>query len=69
MSCRLADPLQHAGFSRVLCINLARRPDRWAQMQSRFHAQGIQGVERYPAKDGTELAIPPCWRFSAGAYG
>jgi glycosyl transferase, family 25 len=53
----------------VLCINLERRPDRWAQMQSRFQAQGIQGVERYPAKDGTELAIPLGWRYSAGAYG
>jgi len=36
------------------CLNLTRRPDRWAEMEDQFVGQGIQ-VERIEAVDGRQL--------------
>jgi hypothetical protein len=41
-------------FDHVYCINLARRPDRWADAQAQFEALGLE-VERFNAVDGSTL--------------
>ncbi len=55
-------------FPHRICINLARRPDRWATVQAQFRQQQIT-VRRWNATDGSSLTIPAGWRYSAGAYG
>src|SRR5215469_12186741 len=55
-------------FPHRICINLARRPDRWAKAQAQFQQHQFQ-VVRWNAVEGTTSKIPPEWRFSPGAYG
>jgi GR25 family glycosyltransferase involved in LPS biosynthesis len=45
-------------FDRVYCLNLARRPDRWAQASAQFAELGLE-VERWVAVDGAALAGLP----------
>jgi glycosyl transferase family 25 len=56
-------------FSRTVCINLDRRPDRWARMRDRFARLGMLTVERFSAVDGKDLDAPPQWSGMEGAYG
>jgi hypothetical protein len=56
-------------FSRAVCINLDRRPDRWARMRERFARHGMKGVERVSAFDGKAGDLPRAWAGSEGAYG
>jgi hypothetical protein len=37
------------GFDHVFCVNLDRRPDRWAEAQAELAACGISGCERFSA--------------------
>ena len=39
-------------FDKIICINLDRRPDRWAEVQLQFIKAGITNVERFSAVDG-----------------
>lgn len=55
-------------FPHRICINLARRPDRWAKAQAQFRQHHLQ-VTRWNAVDGTAIQPPPDWRYSPGAYG
>ncbi len=55
-------------FPHRICINLARRPDRWATVQEQFRQHQIT-VQRWNATDGAGLAMPDGWRYSASAYG
>src|SRR5438128_740157 len=55
-------------FPHRICINLARRPDRWAKAQAQFQQQQIE-VARWNAVDGAVIQAPPDWRYSPGAYG
>jgi GR25 family glycosyltransferase involved in LPS biosynthesis len=52
-----------------VCINLDKRPDRWARVTARFAEHGINRVVRFPAVDGEQVELPPTWRGSPGAYG
>jgi glycosyl transferase, family 25 len=45
-------------FDRIVCINLDRRPDRWAQCIELFAKHDLR-VERFPAVDGSKLADSP----------
>jgi hypothetical protein len=36
----------------IYCINLDRRPDRWAMAEKEFEKAGIRDVERFVATDG-----------------
>lgn len=66
-----AEPTQlalAACFAHRICINLARRPDRWAKAQAQFQQHQIE-VARWNAVDGATSQIPPDWRYSPGAYG
>lgn len=56
-------------FPHQICINLDRRSDRWSRMQSRFSANGLNLVVRFPAIDGSRLNIPASWQSFPGAYG
>jgi GR25 family glycosyltransferase involved in LPS biosynthesis len=56
-------------FARIVCINLDRRPDRWARVRSRFARHGIGPVERFAAVDGSSVAVPEVWRGREGVYG
>lgn len=56
-------------FPHKICVNLDRRPERWQRVQARFAEHGIDGVRRFAALDGNDLAIPAHWRHSPGAYG
>jgi glycosyl transferase family 25 len=56
-------------FPYKVCINLDRRPERWAQMQRKFAEHGIDGVRRMAAADGEKLERPAHWTHTAGAYG
>ena len=56
-------------FPHKVCINLDRRADRWQRMQADFARHGIDGVQRFPAVDGSTMTLPPGWRHTAGAFG
>jgi GR25 family glycosyltransferase involved in LPS biosynthesis len=56
-------------FPNKVCINLDRRADRWEQMRVKFDRNGLQSVHRFSAVDGLNLAVPPSWSSTAGAYG
>jgi glycosyl transferase family 25 len=56
-------------FSRIVCINLDRRPDRWRRVRARFARHGIGPVERFAAVDGSRVAVPEVWRGQEGVYG
>jgi glycosyl transferase family 25 len=45
-------------FPYKVCINLDRRPDRWAAMLENFERFGIRSVERLAAIDGKEVILP-----------
>jgi hypothetical protein len=49
-------------FPYKFCINLDRRPDRWAAMRENFERFGISSVERIAAVDAKEIELPE--RFS-----
>lgn len=55
-------------FPHRICINLGRRPDRWAMAQAQFQQHQFE-VARWNAVDGATSQIPPDWRYSPGAYG
>lgn len=57
-----------ACFPHRICINLARRPDRWTRVQAQFRQHQIE-VSRWNAVDGAAVQVPPQWRYSSGAYG
>ena len=60
------DLLKH--FSKVYCINLDRRPDRWEEACKEFEKWGIQdSVQRYAAIDGATL--PAHHTVTPGALG
>jgi GR25 family glycosyltransferase involved in LPS biosynthesis len=56
-------------FAQIVCINLNRRPDRWARARARFAVHGIAPVERFAAVDGFAVAVPEVWKGREGAYG
>jgi glycosyl transferase, family 25 len=56
-------------FTKIVCINLARRPDRWQRIQQELARHGIGPVQRFAAIDGESVAKPAGWNHSAGAYG
>ena len=56
-------------FPYRVCINLDRRPEKWARMQARFLECNLQPVERFAAVDGANVQIPAKWPESPGAYG
>jgi hypothetical protein len=56
-------------FPHRVCINLDRRPERWARMRTRFADVRLDPVERFSAVDGMKLKPPAQWPESAGAYG
>lgn len=67
----LAEPAQldlAARFPHRICINLARRTDRWAKAQVQFQQHQLE-VARWNAVDGATIQIPPDWSYSPGAYG
>ena len=56
-------------FPEKVCINLDRRPERWAQASAQFALHQINPVRRFAALDGLMLEVPPGWDGSRGAYG
>lgn len=56
-------------FSRVYCLNLARRPDRWAQFQAGLPADWpFPTPQRYEAVDW-KMAKPPDGYLGKGGWG
>ena len=60
--------LQIKMFDRIYCINLDRRPDRWAQFQTDYPAE-LPRAERWPAVDGNICKPPSWWPSSPARYG
>lgn len=56
-------------FTKVVCINLDRRPDRRQRVQAELARHGFESVERFAAIDGDAVEIPTHWKHTAGAYG
>lgn len=56
-------------FAHKVCVNLDRRPERWARMRERFAKHKITDVLRFSAIEGDRLTIPSSWQGSVGAYG
>lgn len=56
-------------FTKTVCINLDRRPDRWRRIQAELARHGFASVERFPAIDGNLVERPTHWTHTAGAYG
>ena len=46
-------------FDKIICINLAKRPDRWKQVTQEFAKAGITNVQRYYAIDGNPMG----WKY------
>jgi len=46
-------------FDKIICINLAKRPDRWKQVTQEFAKAGITNVQRYYAIDGNPME----WKY------
>ena len=46
-------------FDKIICINLAKRPDRWKQATQEFAKAGITNVQRYYAIDGNPME----WKY------
>ena len=55
-------------FSRTVCINLDRRPDRWRRMERRFFESGLGAIERFRAVDGADIEPTAAWAGQAGAF-
>jgi GR25 family glycosyltransferase involved in LPS biosynthesis len=55
--------------TKVVCINLDRRPDRWQRIQKELARHGIDSVERFAAIDGDTVEKPAGWIHTRGAYG
>ena len=56
-------------FAEKVCINLARRPERWIRSQEEFRLHGLTSVQRFDACDGTILKLPDGWDYGQGSYG
>jgi glycosyl transferase, family 25 len=56
-------------FTKTVCINLDRRPERWQRIRAELARHGIQPVERFSAIDGDVVEKPAHWTHTAGAYG
>ncbi len=56
-------------FAEKVCINLARRPERWIRSQEEFRLHGLTSVHRFDACDGTVLKLPDGWDYGQGSYG
>lgn len=58
-------------FDRIVCINLDRRPDRWADFRERLAAIDwpFREVERYRAIDGDRVTSPQWIDCGYGAWG
>lgn len=52
-----------------MCINLARRRDRWVRAQKEFRLHGLTGIERFEAFDGAAMRLPDAWDYGPGSYG
>ena len=55
-------------FTKTVCINLDRRPDRWQRTRAELAHHGFQSIERFAAIDGNAIKKPPHWTHTAGAY-
>ncbi|MCH4894264.1 hypothetical protein GO308_14160 [Sphingomonas sp. SFZ2018-12] len=53
----MPDPVGLTGIDHGFCINLDRRPDRWAAFRARLPATLNGVIERRPAVDGRELSM------------
>lgn len=64
-------------FDQIYCINLQRRPDKWAHCDSQFEKYGIKEVQRVKAIDGLNppvsmwhyYNVPQDCRLKAGEIG
>ena len=58
-------------FDRVVCVNLDRRPERWARFQKNLGrvAWPFKEVERFRAVDGAMVPPPVGWVSGGGAWG
>ena len=56
-------------FTKIVCINLDRRPDRWRRTRAELARHGLTPVARFPAVDGEGIQRPAHWTQTAGAYG
>lgn len=58
-------------FDRVVCVNLAHRPDRWESFRQQIDQIDwpFREVERVEAVDGRKETVPGWWRANAGAWG
>lgn len=58
-------------FEKVYCVNLSRRPDRWASIQGQLSPANWPFVkpERVPAIDGKLVHPPGWWKQGGGAWG
>ena len=45
-------------FPHKFCINLDRRPERWAVMSENFARLGVRSIERLAAIDGESIIVP-----------
>ena len=58
-------------FDRVVCVNLDRRPERWARFQKNLERVSwpFKEVERFRAVDGAMVPPPAGWVSGGGAWG
>lgn len=62
-------PYKHF-FGRVVCINLLRRPERWARFQASLpKCWPFRPIERFRATDGKLVSAPLGWRGGDGTWG
>lgn len=63
----MPDPAAH--FERIVCINLDRRPDRWASFVASASAHiDPARIERFSAIDASTIRAPSWWNDTPGAW-
>ena len=50
-------------FDKIYCVNLDRRPDKWAEAVEEFKKNNME-VERFAAIDGQTLQMPPMCMYA-----
>jgi glycosyl transferase family 25 len=64
-----SDSILNSYFAEKVCINLARRTDRWFHVQEQFRLHGLTSVHRFDAFDGSAATLPGGWDYGPGSYG
>ncbi|MDO4549646.1 MAG: glycosyltransferase family 25 protein [Planctomycetia bacterium] len=56
-------------YSRIVCITLSKRPERWTHFLDGLPDCLKGKIEKYSGTDGTKFSLPAWWKGHHGSYG